>query len=170
MNKQCWIPELLYFEDYNNNWIEYEDVLYNEFKKDFIDSHPYYNNSLVRIKKYPLHDDKEEAFFHLTRKDCKEIGDRVPDFRRCERIRWIKAFIENYDCNGYICENCDGIKVWSEPYKNRQRIHFFFEEERYLVVIEKRDQYYLLITAFYLDYNHSLEKQIKHYERYSKNL
>jgi hypothetical protein len=40
------------------------------------------------------------------------------------------------------------------------------EEERYMVVLERREGYYLLITAFYFDYNHALRKQLKHYEQY----
>ena len=42
------------------------------------------------------------------------------------------------------------------------------EEEKYMVVLEKRDTYYLLITSFYFDYEHSLEKQLKHYEKYKE--
>lgn len=32
--------------------------------------------------------------------------------------------------------------------------------------LEKREGYYLLITAFYLDYDNALNKQLKHYEQY----
>lgn len=82
------------------------------------------------------------------------------------RSSWIRAFIENYDCDSSKCEDCDGVKVWSEPYKSKTRIHLLLEEERYMVVLEKRDGYYLLITAFYLDYENALAKQLKHYAQY----
>jgi hypothetical protein len=48
------------------------------------------------------------------------------------------------------------------------RVHFLFEEERYLVIIEKRENYNLLITAYYLEYNNALEKQLKHYNQFKK--
>lgn len=36
------------------------------------------------------------------------------------------------------------------------------------LVIERRVQYVLLITAFYFDYPHALEKQLKKYNNYIK--
>ena len=83
-----------------------------------------------------------------------------------ERIRWVRAFIENYDCDLSKCEDCDGVKIWNEPYKSKTRVHLLLEEERYMVVLEERKGYFLLITAFYLDYDHALQKQLKHYKQY----
>lgn len=166
MNENCWLPALEYFDDYGNDWTTYESALYSIFKGDFIDSHPLFKNIRVSVKHYPIEYGKEEAFFHTTCKDYTGDGERVPDFRRCERIRWIRAFIENYDCDSSKCDDCDGVKVWSEPYKSKTRIHLLLEEERYMVVLEKRDGYYLLITAFYLDYDNALMKQLKHYAQY----
>ncbi len=72
--------------------------------------------------------------------------------------------------NVYCDETChlenDGIKVWEKPYKNNQRIHLLFEEERYIVVLERRENYVLLITAFYIEQDHTLEKKVKEYQQY----
>lgn len=48
------------------------------------------------------------------------------------------------------------------------RVHFLFEKERYLVIIEKRADYNLLITACYLEYDNALEMQLKHYKQFKK--
>lgn len=166
MNNKCWLPKLELFEDYGNNWPVYEDTLYAIFKTDFITTHPDFDNMRVGVRHYPIVHDKEEAFYHTTCEDYFGDGERTPDLRRCERIRWIRAFIEKYDCDPTNCGNCSGVKVWREPYKNRTRVHILLEEERYLVILENRNTYYLLITAFYLDQNHSLRKQLKKYEQY----
>ena len=42
------------------------------------------------------------------------------------------------------------------------------KEERYLVIIEKWADYNLLITAYYLEYDNALEKQLKHYNQFKK--
>jgi hypothetical protein len=63
---------------------------------------------------------------------------------------------------------CDGIKVWEEDYKTNQRIYLLLEEERYIVIIERRETYCLLITAYYLDYDHSLRKLLAKYDAYIK--
>lgn len=99
MNEICWLPELEYLAQYENIWSIYESALYSIFKSDFIDSYPLYKNTRVNVKHYPIEYGKEEAFFHTTCKDYTGNGARVPDFRRCERIRWVRAFIENYDCH-----------------------------------------------------------------------
>lgn len=165
MDDICWIPNLEFFSSYSS-WKEYEDVLYTIFKHDFIDSHPFFEGLRVNVKHYPKEFGKEDAFFHTTCKDYVGEGNRDPDFRRCERIRWIRAFIENYNCDSTLCEDCDGVKVWREPYKSKERVHILLEEERYVVILEDRTNYFLLITAFYLDYDHALDKQLKHYEKY----
>lgn len=166
ISKKCWLPKLENFDDYENSWNKYQDALYSIFKNDFISSHPMFEGKQVNIRKHPIEYGKEEAFFHVTCQDYKKDGERVPDFRRCERIRWVRAFIENYNCDTTLCEGCDGIKIWSEPYKSNSRVHILLEEEKYLVVIERRESYCLLVTAFYFDHEHALEKKLKHYEKY----
>lgn len=166
MNESCWIPEQELLQDYGGNWSDYEKAIYDIFKQDFVNSHPYFEGQRVSVKKYPIENGKEDAFYHVTCEDYFKNKNRIPDIRRCERIRWIRAFIENYNCNPEECPDCYGIKVWKEPYKSRIRVHILLEEERYIVILEPRENYCLLITAFYLDHDHSLKKQIKHYEQY----
>ena len=169
MSNSCWLPELECLDDYQNNWQLYENALYSIFKTDFIDSRPSFEGKQVNIRRHPIEYNKEEAFFHVTCQDYLKGGQRVPDFRRCERIRWVRSFIENYQCDNSKCQDCDGIKVWSEPYKSTTRVHILFEEERYMVVLERRESYCLLITAFYFDHEHALEKKLKHYEMYASS-
>ena len=160
-----WLPELIVCNNFGR-FIEYQDVIYELFKKDFILSHPTFDYKRVNIRKHPMDQGKEEAFFHVTCKDYSNVGDRVPDPRRCERIRWVRSFIENFLCHRDECFNCDGIKVWNQPYHSTSRTHIFLSEERYVVVLEKRAEYYLLLTAYYIEEDHSLAKLIRRYERY----
>ncbi len=168
LSDKCWLPKQEIY-DGQSPWIEYEDALYSIFKHDFLDTYPKFEGIRVSVKHYPIENGKEDAFFHITCKDYKGNGIREPDLRRCERIRWIRAFIENYKCDASLCSECDGVKLWREPYKNRVRIHILLEEERYVVILEERKTYFLLITAFYLDYEHALQKQLKHYGQYKQS-
>ena len=163
-----WLPQLEEFENYGNLWSKYEGALYDIFKTDFIINRPTFKGKNVSVRRYPMEHDKEEAFFHVTCQDYSKNNNRVPDLRRCERIRWISAFIKNYNsCDPSVCKECSGVKVWDEPYKNTKRVHLLLEEERYIVVLEQRENYYLLITAFYFDHEHALEKKLKHYMKFS---
>lgn len=160
-----WLPELVLCNDLSK-FSEYQDIIYLIFKKDLIEKTPYFNGAQVKIRYEPYEFGKEEAFWHVTCKDYNKAGERFPDIRRCERIRWIKSFIENFDCNKNTCDYCEGIKIWSEPYKSKIRIHILLKEERYIVVLEKRPHYFILITAFYYDEDHTLNNALKRYEKF----
>lgn len=163
----CWIPDLVTPDSLSCGYDTYLDELYSIFKADFIDSRPKFRGLPVMIRKYPMEYGKEEAFFHITCKDFQKKRDRSPDFRRSERIKWCRTFIENYLCSDYACTTCDGIKVWDEPHKNTFQTCLLSEESRYIVVLEKRNSYYLLITAYYIDYDHTLKKKLAKYEAYA---
>lgn len=164
-----WLPGLVLLEDFQGNWHEFEEYIYKIFKKDFIDDKPLFNNKQVNYRKHPVVCEKEQAFFHITHKNINEkdvdLNDREPDLRRCERIKWPRSIIENYDCDEN-CNDCNKIKLWKKPYKNYYRIHLLFQDVRYLLVLEERDDYILLITGFYLEQNHTLRKKLKEYEKY----
>lgn len=166
MNNECWLPALIPYDDYGGDWSSYQETIYTVFKRDFLDSKPYFDGKRVNTRREPIEYGKEEAFFHITCQDYLKNGERVPDFRRCERISWVRSFIENYQCDPTLCECCDGIKCWREPYKATFRVHLLFEEERYIVILEPREKYCLLITAFYIEYDHSLNKQLQNYQQY----
>lgn len=159
MSTEPWLPKLEYYENYGRSWNDYESALYAIFKTDFIDSQPFFHGKPVHIRKHPIEYGKEEAFFHVTCQDYQKNHDRSPDLRRCERIRWIKAFIEHY-------ADCDTMKIWDEPIRSKVRTHLLLEEERYIVVLEKRANYYLLVTAFYLEHEHTLRNKLQHYKQY----
>lgn len=164
--KNCWLPEIEQVDA--NNWNLTSESLYDIFYHDFIQNRVFYKGLPVNVRKYPRDDNKEEAYYHVTCKDYTGNKERSPDFRRSERIRWIRAFIDNYHkCEKCELSNCDGIKIWEEPYKNgNTRVMMLLEEERYIVILERRNGFYLLITAYYLDYDHSLKKCLNKYNQY----
>lgn len=167
----CWLPPLFPFPENiftYDSYRKYEADLYAIYRKDFLDSHPIFDEKIVKVRFLPKIDGYEESFIHFTCKNYDNIEDREPDFRRCERIKWIRKVIENFMCKQTCPEECSGIKVWEEPYKNSQRVHFLFEDERYLVVLEKRTEYCLLITAYYIDYDHTLRKLMAKFNQYKK--
>jgi len=159
-----WIPDLELCGDLSR-FREYENHIYQIFRNDFINSYPCFDAKRVKIRYEPIEYGKEESFFHVTCQDYAKNRQRNPDLRRCERIRWVRSFIENHACDSSACEFCDGIKIWDEQYKSNLRTHILLEEERYMVVVEKRPTYCLLITAFFFDKDHQLRKTLQRYYR-----
>lgn len=167
MMVNCWLPELELNSNYNGKWIDYENILYEIFKSDFIESNPLFDNKKVVIRREPYINGKEEAFYHITCQDYCHDNNREPDLRRCERIRWVRSFIENYSrCDPSLCMNCTGIKIWSEPYGKHSRVYLLLEEQKYIVIVENRMNYNLLITAFYIGQEHYMRKLLKRYQHH----
>jgi len=163
-NPPDWLPPLVLLQEYDGDWKRYIEAVYDCFKVDFIDSKPRFRNKTIRLKRYPLLDGKEATFWHIT-SEGKQEDKRVPDFRRCERIRWPRPIIEHY--------NDDSVRCWSNiranaRRRNERRIVLWFYDEDYVVVLAARRRYMLLWAAYYVSWGHTRRKLLKDYEEYQK--
>ena len=160
-----WLPDLIPYDGIED-WAIFEDRLYEHYLDDFVRSKPSYKSFNVNVRLHPKVGGRDQAFFHMTSEDSSmtnNLCDRNPDLRRCERIKWPRKVIENSDCNLPEC-SCDGIYIWNKKYKNYDREHLLFLKQRYLVVLERREHFYLFVTAFYISEDHTLRKKIKEYK------
>lgn len=80
--------------------------------------------------------------------------------RRCERIRWPRASIENCDALG--------VKCWETTRDGQVRIMIWLEAADYVVVLSKRDGYVLPWTAYFIEHSHRKGKLQREYEAAQK--
>lgn len=157
MDKDDWFLPLMEFNDFGGDWEIYLEAIYAVFKADFVTSPPVFRTRRLGLKRHPIVDGKESTFWHMISTGRVE-EERVPDLRRCERIRWPKPTIEN--------EWRPEVLVWTESNRSGDnRIHIYLPAERYLVVLADRGEYILPWTAFYVDHAHSHQKYIKRHQR-----
>lgn len=156
MSQPDWLPDLVLFQDYGGDWNPYLDAIYAYFEQDFVHSKPEFRGRRLGLKRHPEYDGKSATFWHMTSEGSDE-AERTPDFRRCERIRWPRPIIEN--------DNDPVIKVWTEKRNGNNRIHIWYEDEGYLVVLDDRGDYILPWTAFYIEYEHERVKYTKRWKR-----
>ena len=154
------MPALVSLEDFGGNFTQYLEAVYAIFKHDFVDSKPSWEGKRFALKKYPMEFGKEHTFYHITHEGHDE-KDRKPDFRRMERIAFPRFMIDN--------AKHPTLKVWLKRINNSDRIHIMNEDERFLVVLDIRGKIFLLWTAFYIEYDHTLRKKTKEYEEYIKS-
>lgn len=148
-----WLPPLMEFNDYGGDWNDYLDAIYAAFRKDFVTYKPSFRGRRLGLKRHPEYDGKEATFWHMTSEGSVE-EERIPDFRRCERIRWPRPLIEH--------EAEPEVLVWIEPRgANDDRIHIYLPDERYLVVLADRGSYILPWTAFYIEHENGHRKYLK---------
>jgi hypothetical protein len=152
-----WLPDLVLFSDYGGNWDDYEDIIYDRFLTDLVHNRLYYQSLPISLRRHPEYKNKEFSFWHVTSTGEKE-SERIPDFRRCERICWIRAIIENH--------SDPAVKIWENIRKGKTSVCFWLEDERYLVVLGKRSGYWLLLTAYTTDYPHTQSKLRQEYNSF----
>lgn len=156
MTDSCdWLPALVLLEQYGRDWGKYIEGVYGYFKKDFVESKPRFENRDVGLKRYPFYQNKESAFWHLT-SEGEVQENRLPDMRRCERIRWPRPVIEH-------CLH-KSIRCWRNKRGQEKRIVLWFFENDYVVILADRGTYVLLWTAYPVTYNHTREKLQKEFE------
>ncbi len=154
------LPDLIFLEDYEGDFHVYNDAVYGVFRRDFVANKPSYKGKRLALKAHPIVDGKEYTYYHFTHSGNIET-DRIPDFRRMERIGYPNPLINN--------STHTTLKVWRNKRGNNNRILIFHEEEGYLVVLDDRQEYILPWTAYYVEYNHQKRKFIKEYEAYWKS-
>jgi len=119
MTTPDWLPPLVLFETYNGDWEQYVEAVYAFFKRDFIESSPLFRGIRLALKRHPVLQGKEATFWHLI-SEGKSEEERLPDIRRCERIRWPRPIIEHSE------ESL--IKVWENERKGEQRVCLWLED------------------------------------------
>lgn len=155
------LPELIELNDFGGNFNEYLEAVYEIFKDDFVDSKPVYRGKRLGLKRFPLVENKEYTFYHMTHEGDIE-NERIPDLRRMERISWPRPMIDESE-HKYL-------KVWRNTRRGsggtKSRILILHEAERYLVILDDRGDYILPWTAYLIKGKSQLEKHLKEYEHY----
>lgn len=153
-NNRKWLGDLV---ELTGDPIEYIELLYTHFTRDFIDSRPLFDGLQV------LHDGRDDGgkcacFVHITNKEEEKVGIRVMDLRRCERICWIRPIIEN--------AHRDEVLRWDEPGKKGARIFLYLAEERFLVILQQFKYGYVLVTAYYVDHDRTHDRYVRKHQRF----
>ena len=156
-SKHCdWLPDLVEFE--NGDWEKYVEIIYRYFENDFIKTKPYFRGIPVNHRHMPEDNDhRHAAFWHLVQ-EGKDEENRLPDLRRCERIRWPRPIIEHE--TEYL------VLVWESERRGKINICLLFDEQDYLVVLGKRCGYVLLLTAYPIEYDNRKKKLLNEYRTY----
>ena len=154
-----WLPPLVVLADSGGDWKRYVELVYGFFRTDFIASSPTHDGRRCACKRYPLIQGKEGTFWHLISEGGVE-DDRLPDLRRCERIRWPRPMVERSPETGVVSWHS------SRP-GDKKRIVIALADFSYVVVLADRGKYLLLWTAYCVEQEHRRAKLRREYERYS---
>lgn len=134
-------PELLPFD---GNWPAYEDGIYEAFLESFVQAGVKFRGVRVSAQFRPETRGKGYSFWHTISeapdRNNRNEDDRIPDFRRCERIRWIRWVIENAGNDGFLW--------WENQRQGNTHVVIWAKAHDFAVVLAKRSDYYVLKTAY----------------------
>lgn len=152
-----WLPPLVLLTDFGGNWDRYLEEIYQYFWRDFVDSRPQLGGKRFALKRHPLLEGKEATFWHLITSGPLE-DERLPDLRRCERVRWPRALIEAV---GSV-----RVRWWRNERQGEARVVISLTDFSYVTVLADRGSYVLLWTAYCVEQEHRREKLRKEWEEY----
>ena len=138
-----WLPPIV---SVSGDWNKIIILLYKIFKKDFQYGKLYFQCYTVGWDERILPGDShEEGFWHLITKEDMKTGERLPDFRRAERLPWCAPTIRNSED--------PVVKTWDLKARGKIRTYLWLEKMDYVVVLEKRKnkKKVFLITAYYVE-------------------
>ncbi len=125
---------------------EVMERLYTIFRADFVTNPVTYQGS--RVWFFPeMERGKELIFWHLVeREDPPRSGNRLPDFRRAERLPWARPLLLNHADQAVL--------AWDfEEAASDVRTYVWLKDLDYVVVMKRYpDGARRLITAYWIDY------------------
>ena len=155
-----WLPALELFEDYQGDWDRYLEAVYACYLADFVRHHPAHRGQRVLTRRSPESRGKGATFWHLISEGAVE-EERLPDLRRCERIRWPRPLIE--------CLEEERVRLWKRKDPDGIRVLIAPADFSYVVVLAERPDHLFLITAFFVEREHRREKLSREYAMATKN-
>lgn len=140
------LPPLVELASCGGDFSVYVEQLYSHFRADFIDSSPTFPGRRWAVKRHPIRDGKEATFWHVISEG--EIEDeRLPDLRRCERVRWPRPIIDAFSTGE--------VRWWPQTRKREQRLALATPDFDYLVILADRGSYIMLWTAYPIEQPHT---------------
>jgi hypothetical protein len=154
MNAPIWLPQMMDLSSWTN---ECFDVLYDVFERDFVNSPASYRGNKVWF--FPETEaGKPSIFWHLTSREDKATGERLPDFRRAERLPWSRPMLDNAED--------PAILAWDyQEDDGAIKTYVWLRDHDFVVIMKKMaDKSRRLITSFWLEYGNTKRKMMKKYE------
>ena len=154
-----WLPGLLELQDFGGDWDRYFAAVHRAFEQDFGVPRPDFRGKRMGLKRHPLIEGMSATFWHFV-SEGKGETERLPDLRRCERVRWPGALLRNEG-------DPSRVLTWEEadPRRRSSKVLLTLTDFSYLVVIDDRGDYLLPWTAYPVEREHSRRKLARRREQ-----
>jgi len=149
-----WLPEPLHLKTWSHDTY---DRLYQWFCSEILSAPLQYDGSKVWY--FPdIEDGREALFWHLTAREDKATGDRIPDLPRCRRLPWLRPLLLN--------TRRPGVLGWDYlEGDGSTKTYVWLRDYDYVVIMKKYpDGSRRLVTAYCIQYSNERRKLQKKYD------
>lgn len=145
-------PALISMHDFPG-WEAYEDAIYAVYLETVAHARLTFRGCPLKVRFNPETKRKGYGFWHLISEAPTQNNryeeERIPDLRRCERVRWVAWCIQHADA----C--APGFSWWENERGREKHVVIWAEQHHFAVVLAKRQpqqgpKFYLLKTAYCL--------------------
>lgn len=139
--------------------IDYLDVLYQIFLTDLVRGDLYWKTPDTRLslRRQPEIEGRHAIFWHIVSGGSDIETERELDENRCVRIRWIRPILEQFN-EDFPNERLVHWWVSPDPRWRGRRYGLATDNYDYVIFVEERQDYALLISAYYVDRQRRREK------------
>lgn len=150
------------------------DFLYQIFHRDFVAQQTQLAGRIwIDPQSRRLEDGKEMTFWHLTSRTQQyskreggrfiTVTERLPDFRRSERLEWVKLILDNHADARVKCF----YHQENNP-KRDIRLYLWAHQHDFVVILQKLGRSSsFLVTSFYVDHQKKRQEYQRRYACYA---
>lgn len=149
-----------------------DDELYDYFLKNIYFADLKIYGTKIKFFTTPIEDNRMQGYFHLTTKTQNKFGIKIRmKETRAFFINYVPIMINNFErCKNCNNKECSKIKIWTAPFKNTKRTKLLYSDEHYsyIIILERKNNEFYIVTSYLIDEAHYLEKVLKEYDKYKK--
>lgn len=148
---------------------EYIERLYNIFMDTLVSQHPTWRPTGRRLtlRRQPEIQGRHAIFWHVISCGTAEEAARRLDPERCRRITWISLIIEQFN-REWPQEKQVCWWISSRSRGNTKRYLIAINDFSYVVIVDEKPNYAVLVTAYYVKQPHRQRKLRNEHTAYWK--
>lgn len=115
------------------------------------------NASRLTLRRIPEIDGRHATFWHMISAGSGTESERLLDPERCRRLHWVRQIIDGFN-EDFPYEH--SVRWWKSDRTRSpgDRYAIATTDYQYVVIVEQRQTYALLITAYYVEYDYRRRK------------
>lgn len=150
----------------DSNMEKYIEDLYQLFLQELVRNElPWKDKGMkVSMRRQPEINGRHAIFWHIITGGSSTEENRKLEKERCVRLRWIRSLITRFN-DDYPDEK--QVRWWRKARGSSELRYVITRPEYdYVVIVDERSEYALLVTAYYVEHNHRRRKLCKEHDRY----